>query len=191
MDDMGAEYGAAAMWECPQLFQLQGRYVLLLSIDSAAQSVLYVTGKLDGSKFAAERIGRLDIGPEFYAPSCFVDDDGRALVIAWAPEARSGDAQVAAGWSGVMTLPRAMTLDTSGRLRSSPTGELSRLRHKHWQAESIALPTRVHVFLPIAGVRLQIMATVRASQASTHGLLIPKSPHGRHMNVLSIDMSTA
>src|SRR5260370_1339214 len=113
------------------------------------------------------------------------------LVSAWAREAGSGDAQVAAGWSGVMTLPRAMTLDTSGRLRSSPTGELSRLRHKHWQAESIALPSGVNVVLPIAGCRLEMMATVRASQASTLGLRIRKSPDGREMTVLSIDMSTA
>src|SRR6266436_8896838 len=120
------------MWECPQLFLLQCRYVLLLSIDSAAHPVLYVTGRLDGSKFAAERIGRLDIGPEFYAPSCFVDDDGRALVIAWSPEARSGDAQVAAGWAGVMTLPRDLTLGVDGQLCSSPVAELSRLRKEHW-----------------------------------------------------------
>lgn len=190
MADMRAEDETAAMWECPQLFQLQGRYVLLLSIDSAAHPVLYVTGRLDGSKFAAERIGRLDIGPEFYAPSCFVDDDGRALVIAWAPEARSGDAQVAAGWSGVMTLPRAMTLDTSGRLRSSPTGELSRLRRRHWQSESIALPSGVNVVLPITGCRLEMIATVRPGQASTLGLRIRKSPDGRETTLFSIDTST-
>src|SRR5260370_7396759 len=89
-----------------------------------------------------------------------------------------------------MTLPRARTLDTSGRLRSSPTEELSRLRHKHWQAESIALPSGVNVVLPIAGCRLEMMATVRASQASTLGLRIRKSPDGREMTVLSIDMST-
>ena len=60
-----------AMWECPQLFRLQNRYVLLLSIDNSVHPVLYATGQLDGSRFVAERIGRLDIGPEFYAPTMF------------------------------------------------------------------------------------------------------------------------
>src|SRR5258708_32792421 len=88
-------------------------------------------------------MGRLDLGPEFYAASCFVGEDGRPLLIAWSPEARSSDAQVAAGWSGVMTLPREVAFDSTGRLGSGPAKEFSPLRGKHWREQHVGPPNGV------------------------------------------------
>jgi beta-fructofuranosidase len=177
------------MWECPQFFPLGDRHVLLLSVDSPGHPTLYVVGRLDGGRFTAERIGRLDVGPDLFAPASMVDD-GRPLLIAWAREARSNDAQIAAGWSGVMTLPRALALGPDARLCSTPARELSRLRGRHWQAAAIGLPSGVDVALPVTGSRLEVVAIVRTGGASVIGLRLRMSPDGREMTVFSVDVST-
>ena len=178
------------MWECPQLVPLGDRHVLLVSVDNPARPTLYVVGRLDGGGFEAERIGRLDLGSDFFAPTSLVDDDGRRLLIAWSPEARSDNAQVAAGWAGVMTLPRALSLAPDSRLCSAPARELSRLRGDHWRAESVSLRSGVDVALPVAGSRLEIAALVQAGDASVIGLRLRVSPDGREMTVLSVDVAT-
>ncbi len=183
-DDVGA------MWECPQLIHLGDYHVLLLSIDNAVHPVLYVVGHVVGGRFSAERIGRLDMGPDFYAPTCDVEG-GRAVLIAWSPEARSSDAQVAAGWAGVMTLPRDLTLGVDGQLCSSPVAELSRLRKEHWSAVSILLPgDGIGVPMPVGGSVFEVIATVRVGGASVIGLRIRKSPDGREVTTFSVDPRT-
>jgi beta-fructofuranosidase len=184
----GVETGA--MWECPQLFPLEDRHVLLFSIDNPARPVVYVVGRVDGGRFVAEQIGRLDLGPDFFAPASFVDDDGRPLMIAWAPEGRSSDAQVAAGWAGVMTLPRVLALAPDGRLCSTPVTDLARLRGRHWQGVGIALPNGVDVPIPVGGSRLEVTATVRTGRASVVGLRFRMSPDGREATVVSVDIAT-
>ena len=185
-----ADYESGAMWECPQIVPVGDRHVLLLSIDNPVRPVLYVVGRVDGSQFVAERIGRLDLGPDFFAPASFVDEDGRPLIIAWAPEGRSNDAQVASGWAGVMTLPRALALAPDGRLSSTAAPDLSRLRGRHWHGVGIALSNGVDEPMPLAGSRLEIAATVRSGGASVIGLRFRMSPDGHEATVVSVDIAT-
>jgi beta-fructofuranosidase len=176
------------MWECPQLFRLGDRYVLVVSVDASPMGrALYFLGRVDGNRFAAEQKGWLDMGPEFYAPTGLVEDDGRVLAIGWSPEARSNDAQAAAGWAGVMTLPRNLNVTPGGRLSSSPVN-LGRLRHNHWHAESIDLPSGVDLTLPHGGARLELMATFRAGDASVVGFRLRKSTDGRELTTLAFDI---
>src|SRR5689334_13219539 len=44
----------------------------------------------------------------FYAPQSFADAQGRRVIFGWAQEGRSAEAQLACGWSGVMSLPRIL-----------------------------------------------------------------------------------
>jgi beta-fructofuranosidase len=187
---MQSHHEMGAMWECPQLVPLEDRYVLLLSIDNPVRPVLYVVGHVDGSRFVAERIGRLDLGPDFFAPTTLVDDDSRPLIIAWAPEGRSSDAQIAAGWAGVMTQPRALTHGPGGGLYTAPARELVMLRRTHWQGVGIALPNGVDVPMPLAGSRLEIAVLVRAGGASLVGLRFRMSPDGHEATVVSVDIAT-
>ena len=124
-DPVAAAVVPANIWECPNLFQLGGRWVLLLSqwrhVDGTHDlaGVRYLVGNLtetEGSlRFVAESGGAVDDGPTFYAPQVLVDDD-RVLLWGWAWEGaqRTGAEVAAAGWAGVLTFPRELSLGPDG-----------------------------------------------------------------------------
>ena len=137
-DPIAGHYAAANIWECPNLFQLDGRWVLLLSLwrargrgDGVLSGVRYLIGDLrepdGGLRFVAESGGTLDHGPAFYAPQVLVETD-RILLWGWAWElGRSAEQTDAAGWAGVLTFPRELAL-VDDELVSLPAAELTALR---------------------------------------------------------------
>jgi len=114
------------MWECPDFFALDGKHVLIYS---TLGKVFWQSGMFDDAqlKFTPEKTGVLDLGA-FYAPKTNVDKNGRRILWGWIPERRSEDAMRKAGWSGVMSLPRVMTLDREGMLQLSILPETKTLR---------------------------------------------------------------
>ncbi len=115
------------MWECPNFFRLDERWVLIVSLFGGT-GVRYFVGDFDGSRFTPRQRGWVDYGEVFFAPLTFEDDAGRRLLFGWLEETRSEAAQRAAGWSGAMTLPRALTLASDGTLCSAPAPEVETLR---------------------------------------------------------------
>lgn len=108
------------MWECPELFPLDhprlGRRHAL--IYSTLNKVFWQTGRLDEAslRFEPEHTGELDLGC-YYAPKTQLDAEGRRILWGWIREQRSDAAMLAAGWSGMMALPRVLSLADDGRLR--------------------------------------------------------------------------
>lgn len=137
-DPVAAEVVPANIWECPNLFELGGRWVLLLSqwrhVDGTHDlaGVRYLVGDLvdtgAGLRFVAASGGSVDTGPTFYAPQVLVDS-GRVLLWGWAWEGaqRTAEAVADAGWAGTLTFPRELSLD-GDRLVSRPAAELAELR---------------------------------------------------------------
>lgn len=115
------------MWECPNFFRLDDRWVLMVSV-LGGTGVRYFVGDFDGRRFTPGHQGWVDFGEVFFAPQTFVDDAGWRLMFGWLQEARSEEAQRAAGWAGVMTLPRVLSLAPDGTLRSAPAPEVEALR---------------------------------------------------------------
>jgi beta-fructofuranosidase len=103
------------MWECPEFFPLGDAHMLIYS---TLGKVFWQSGILDKAtlKFTAKKTGELDWGA-FYAPKTQLDAQGRRILWGWIPEKRSETAMKAAGWSGMMALPRVMSLDRDGTLR--------------------------------------------------------------------------
>ena len=83
--------------------------------------------------FTAKKSGELDLGA-FYAPKTQLDAHGRRILWGWIQEKRStdpkknDDAMRAAGWSGMMSLPRVLSLDKDGTLRIKALPEIAKLR---------------------------------------------------------------
>lgn len=139
-DPVAGEIAPADIWECPNLFELDGRWVLVLSLwhgddDShTLAGVRYLVGDLlprsDGHpEFKAAAGGHLDTGPCFYAPQVLAAG-GRALLWAWSWEhGRSADEVGAAGWAGVLTFARELSLHGDA-LVSRPVRELTGLRQQ-------------------------------------------------------------
>ena len=127
-DPVAGAVAPANIWECPNLFRLGNRWVIILSLwrhlDGAhdLSGVAYLVGDLvptdGGLRFEAETGGTVDEGPTFYAPQVLVDGD-RVLLWGWAWEgAQRTVAEIeAADWAGTLTFPRELTL-VDGALRS-------------------------------------------------------------------------
>lgn len=121
------------MWECPEFFALDGGHVLIYS---TMGKVFWQSGVLDEAtmKFTGLKTGLLDVGG-FYAPKTQLDAEGRRILWGWIQERRSEAEMRAAGWSGMMSLPRVMRLDADGTLRMEILPQAAALR------EGVVAPT--------------------------------------------------
>ena len=114
------------MWECPEFFPLDGGHVLIYS---TLGKTFWQSGKLDTTtmKFEARKTGLLDLDA-FYAPKSQVDAKGQRILWGWIPERRPEPEYRAAGWAGMMSLPRVMNLDKDGTLRLRILPQIASLR---------------------------------------------------------------
>jgi beta-fructofuranosidase len=119
------------MYECPDLFRLDSRDVLLFSPEGAAFAEGMVSGYYLGhfdyhtEQYKPHPFQRLDHGFDFYAPQTMVDPQGRRILLAWMP---MDGASLDKEWSGCMTLPRELKWVGGTRLLMQPIEEMKRLR---------------------------------------------------------------
>lgn len=116
--------GSGEMWECPDFFPLGNRHVLLIS---TMGKVYWYVGKYADQKFTPEANGHVDYGA-YYAAKSFLDKQNNRVLWGWLPERRSKEEQMEAGWSGVMSLPRVLTLGKNNQLLMEPVKGLESLR---------------------------------------------------------------
>lgn len=141
------------MWECPQVVNVGGIEVLIVcpwSPNSELRQVLTLTQPADRHE-ALPTIGRLDEGTNFYAASVMRSSSFGPLVWGWATEARSVDWCAEVDWSGMITLPRVLSLRADGTVASAPLPAMSLLRTKELE---VAAPRPGE--LNVAGVPAQV-----------------------------------
>ncbi len=127
------------MWECPDIYELDGRTVLSISPQGVeTEGLKYanvyqsVTCFLEGD-FRLEKVPgdfrELDGGFDFYAPQTFLTDDGRRIQIAWMgmPDVEEfyTNRTVEDGWQHMMTIPRELSVK-NGVLCQNPVRELAK-----------------------------------------------------------------
>lgn len=114
-----------AAWECPQLFEIDGRHVLITSVwdDDKLYYAAYGIGALHGDAFVAESWGQLTYGNSYYAPSFFRDRTGRPCLSLW----MRGIADLDSGWASAHSIPYALALDGEA-LVARPHPDIERLR---------------------------------------------------------------
>ena len=173
------------MWECPDFFPLDGHHLLIYS---TLGKVIWQSGTLDESTliFHPLHSGELDLGA-FYAPKTQLDAHGRRILWGWIKEQRSDDAMRSAGWSGMMSLPRILSLDANGilhiqalpaieSLRSAPLGT-----HTTRSGTSTVLPKANGELLLSTPTNQDFILSIRAAQtevlrvaytATTHTFLV-------------------
>lgn len=118
----GSDTGAA--WECPQVLDLDGRRIAVVSAWSLE------TGPLRVLSFdAAEEPVPVpvDHGTNFYAASVIRDSRFGPLMFGWLTEGRDSSGW-AEGWAGVISLARQVWLGPDGSLRSAPVPSIDTLR---------------------------------------------------------------
>ena len=97
-----------SVWECPQLVEVDGRDVLVVSVHDGAdpQHVAYAFGELSGGRFRAGTWRRLTSGAP-YAASAFRDAQGRPAMMFWL----RGTADEAEGWAGALSAAYLLSRD--------------------------------------------------------------------------------
>lgn len=124
------------MWECPDLFCLDGQWYLAVSPQGIQCQNIYGCGyfAVYGDWRAHCTLGEfheMDAGFDYYAPQSFVDENGRRIQIGWMgmPDADYGNAPtVAHGWQHCFTVPRLLTKGENGTLLQTPVPELDARR---------------------------------------------------------------
>jgi len=114
------------MWECPDFFPLGNKHVL---IHSARDKAYWQAGTYDTKEltFHPETRGLLDYGA-FYAPKTQLDRSQSRILWGWIQETRPLAEYKAAGWAGMMSLPRVLTLDQNNRLQFELAPAIDTLR---------------------------------------------------------------
>lgn len=152
LNDVGA-FGY--MWECPDLFNLDGHDVLIScpqGIDAEDRRYLnlhqsgYLLGQLDyeSGHYAHGQFFELDHGHEFYAPQTTLTEDGRRLIVGWVgvpDQDEFSQPTLASGWIHMMSAPRELSIKDNV-LYQLPAQELQSLRSEHQhiigQADSLS-----------------------------------------------------
>jgi beta-fructofuranosidase len=123
------------MWECPDLFFVDGMSFLGLSPQGLEHEEfrnqnVYSSGyfRINDEKLCD--FEEFDYGFDFYAPQTFEAPDGRRLLIGWMGigDIPYTNPTVELGWQHCLTLPRQLTIASDGGIFQNPIDEILNLR---------------------------------------------------------------
>lgn len=186
------------MWECPDIFELDGRDFFLCSPQGLKPAGYdnwnlfqnsYRTGQLDDSGCFHVRgdLHELDHGHDFYAAQTLLAPDGRRLLWAWMDMWESPMPTQADHWCGALSLPRELSRDGE-RLRMRPARELAALRQSQTLLQSCEVKSGSCV-LDVQGALLEfeLELDLTGSSAERFGLELRCSEDGEERTLLYFD----
>ena len=159
------------MWECPDFFELDGKWVLLTSPQDMLPSgfeyhngngTLCLIGEFDKERkrLIEERDQAIDYGIDFYAPQTVLAPDGRRIMIGWMQNWDTlSIASLKAPWFGQMTVPRELSVK-DGRLYQRPIRELDALRSNHVSYQNVEFEGEL-TLEGIRGRKVDVTITLR------------------------------
>ncbi|KMK51549.1 fructosidase [[Actinobacillus] muris] len=118
------------MWECPDLFQLDGKDLFIWSPQGKAREAkrfqnnyhaTYALGKLEGTTLHAEHIEELDYGFDFYAPQTIQNAHG--ILYGWVGLPDLTYPTDDYKWHSMLTMPRQLKVK-NGRLYQQPIAQI-------------------------------------------------------------------
>ena len=215
----GAGHGDTAAWEyvhqfyrsrrewtdanddcaCPEFFRIgsgaAAKWMLLHFCHNAPGGSRYYLGSYRDRRFHPESFDRINWpGGNQHAPRAMLDGHGRRIMFANLNERRPRDELVAAGWSGCLSLPVALTLARDGgSVRFAPVDELQALRHEPREWTDVTLSetgtsAEAEVPLPEAsGEALEIELQIEAGSAAACGVKVRCSPDGAEETVIALN----
>ncbi len=103
------------MWECPDLFALDGQYYLVFSPENIDQppkpnsNAVIMPVAFDETTCTMAKMGDyvyLDYGLDFYAPQTFLDESGKRTLLGWE---RMREPVQGENWVGMLAMPRVLS----------------------------------------------------------------------------------
>ena len=183
------------MWECPDLFALGDRHVLVVSPEGLdRRKALVFVGGLDygTGRFAIESRHIVDHGVDLYAPQSFEDARGRRVVIAWMDSWGSKTWPTKAwGWAGAITVPRLLRLSAGGTPLWAPVPEIETLRGDPLTVPPGEIGPGLRELDAVRGDSLDLELEIDPGSASEVALLARRSADGRQETRISYDRARA
>jgi beta-fructofuranosidase len=180
------------MWECPDLFPLQGKNVLIVSPMYGKQNEqpFYVIGEMDydNGVFTQQISRTLDYGFDFYAPQTFLDDKGRRIMIGWMEKWLTKMPSQEHGWAGAMTIPRELVLDDDRIVKQKPVTEIETLRTREKRYDSFTVENLIIINeITDESAEVIIDFELRSATASEFGIQLRCSEDANESTVITIN----
>ena len=160
--------------ECPNLFQLDDKWVLIVSPHSRPE---YFIGSFDPSipAFKAESHGLIEcgsndnvmFGTHSYAPYSFENHKGGRMLWTWV----YGTAEVP-GWNDCLSLPRELFLNNTGDLCQQPAAVLQSLRRESVSLPSLSMNAATKRIDGFASDTFEFICTIELITAQKAGLIL-------------------
>jgi beta-fructofuranosidase len=168
---------------CPDFFSLGDKSMLLfISHTLGAQ---YYIGTFAHDKFLPEQHGRMNWpGGSFFAIEHLRDAKGRNIIWGWVTQHNKPSHLQDFGWSGIMSLPRVVSLDESGVLQINPAEEIKTIRLQELREEDFALQPNEEKTLRANGKSLELQVEIAGSRRSAYGIKVFVSPDDREQTVI-------
>ena len=172
------------MWECPDLFSLNGKDVLIISPQEVkatkdgfhnGSNTAYLIEKYDNEKnsFERESCNVIDFGLDFYAPQTLESTDGRRIMIGWMQSWENRIVPANFKWCGMMTIPRELTIK-DGCLIQNPIREIENYYKNTVEYNNLTIKDEVSLD-GIFGRELDITIDIDGSQAEEFKIKLAKN----------------
>lgn len=187
---------------CPDFFSLGDKHMLLFISHNLGTQ--YYLGTFKKGSFTVEQHHRMNWpGGTFFAPEQLVDDQGRNIIWGWVLErkpehvewpkkyAEEGENPAnfpSDGWSGIMSLPRVISLSNAGNVLINPPHEVRTLRlGEGFKDMNFSIPAQGEKSLPIQGKALEIKVEMSGGATSSYGVKVFCSPDGLEETTIKYD----
>ena len=177
------------MWECPVLLRFGERCVLFVCPHPESTYVYWFAGDRENGVLSERRRGRLDFGVYSYAANSFYDTPrARYILWTWVKEGRPGKVRRAAGWAGLLSLPKECSLDRDYNLILKPAPELTslRLEKRELRPEKLT-PSSKNPFAAFSGDCLEFEVELSFDEPALCELSVRMTPDGAERTTISYD----
>ena len=187
---------------CPDFFSIGNKHMLVFISHNLGSQ--YYLGEFKNGRYKVESHRRMNwAGGTFFAPEQLVDDKGRNIIWGWVLERKPEIIEWAQfwdeegenpqrypeeGWSGIMSLPRVISLSNEGEVLINPPNELAALRLQGSEMNNVKLEPKTDLELEMRGKSLEIKVEFEGA-ASSYGVKIFSSKDGREETVIKYDPS--
>ena len=170
---------------CPDMFKIGNKSMLLFISHNLGTQ--YYLGTFSNDKYSVEKHGRMNWpGGTFFAPEQLSDDKGRNIIWGWVLE-RKPKHFTNYGWSGIMSLPRVLSLSKQGELEINPPAEIKTLRLGGFKAANLSLKANSEKELEIKGNSMEIQIEIAGTLKSSYGIKVFCSPDGKEETIIKYD----
>jgi len=175
---------------CPDFFPMGKKWVMVCI--SHRLGTRYYVGDWKNEQFHPEYHEMMSYcDNQFFAPESHTDDKGRRILFAWVLDGRNDAAKGPTGWSGMMSLPRIMTLGSDNRLIMTPAEETKTLRYNPIVARNLVVGKNGQTNIAFDGVLdnvLELEVEMRGSGAAEFGVKVCCSPDGSNETVIGYNV---